>query len=476
LLGLTVGCARCHDHKFDPIKQADYYGLAGVFASTMRAERPMRADIDPKTETRYLWIAQRLFDLDVMTGILTNEDKETNPEWAARKLAQMNSEMKQLQAEIQPLKGRYAELVAHLARFTGDRSANRASPAKPAALAVVARRRQIASEDPFINAVYDAALYVDGKDPFMTEMDYRPGEARDLPLFKGGSVTNPGEVVPRHFPLVLSKSEDESWFTGKESGRLQLSEKIFADAAPLTARVFVNRVWAWHFGEPLVGTPSDFGTQGDRPASPELLDDLAARFIAHGWSLKWLHREIMLSAAYRQSSRPRADGEQIDPLNRLVWRMNPRRLDIEAYRDSIMNAAETLNPALYGPSMDLDDSRNDRRTIYATVNRGRMNSLLREYDFPDPMQTSPGREVTTTPLQQLFVMNSSFIQKQAAALAKAPDTEPDNISKIRNLFRKVLLRDPDSREIDLGLSYLDHATLAQYAQSLLALNEVIFWP
>jgi Protein of unknown function (DUF1553)/Protein of unknown function (DUF1549)/Planctomycete cytochrome C len=492
LLGLTVGCARCHDHKFDPIKQTDYYGLAGVFASTMRAERPLRDDIDPKTETRYLWIAQRLFDLNVITGILANEDKETNPQWADRKLAQMNAETKQLQAEIQPLKDKYPELFAHLARFTGEKAPNFPAAAnaakapatvapKPAANAAApagARRRRgdIASEDPFMNAVYDAALYVDGKDPFMTEMDYRPGEARDLPVFKGGSVANPGDIVPRHFPAVLSKSDEESRFTGKGSGRLELSEKIFTDAAPLAARVFVNRVWAWHFGQPLVGTPSDFGTQGEKPTHPELLDDLAARFIAHGWSLKWLHREIMLSAAYQQSSRPRGDGQKADPLNHLVWRMNPRRLDIEAYRDSIMSAAGTLSGALYGPSADLDAANNNRRTIYATVSRGRMNSLLREYDFPDPMQTSPGREATTTPLQQLFVMNSAFIRQQAEALAKGAETEPDNRAKAQNLFRKILLRDPSPKETDLGLSYLGQATLAQYAQALLSLNEVIFWP
>jgi mono/diheme cytochrome c family protein len=497
VLGLTVGCARCHDHKFDPIKQSDYYGLAGVFASTMRAERPLRTDIDPKTEARYLWVEQRLFDLNVITGILANEDKETNPEWAARKLAEMNLEMKALQAEIQPLREKYPELVAHVASYTGERKATPAAPDAPvnagvkadkgrpsaaaktdanagAAAGVRRRRREIASEDPFMDAVYDAALYVDGKDPFMTEMDYRPGEARDLPVFKGGSVANPGAIVPRHFPLVLSESADESRFTDQGSGRLQLAQRIFTDSAPLAARVFVNRVWAWHFGEGLVDTPSDFGTQGDKPTHPELLDDLAARFIAQGWSLKWLNREIMLSAAYQQSSRPRKDAEQVDAVNHLVWRMNPRRLDVETYRDSILSAAGTLNPTLYGPSTDLDDDRNNRRTIYATVSRGRMNSLLREYDFPDPMQTSPGREVTTTPLQQLFVMNSPFIQHQAEALAKGAEAEPDNRAKVTNLFRKILLRDPSPKEIDLAQSYLAQATLSDYAQALLSLNEVIF--
>ena len=183
---------------------------------------------------------------------------------------------------------------------------------------------------------------------------YQPGEARDLPVMLRGNVATPGEITPRHFLTVLSKG-DAHFKNG--SGRLELAEKIFTDAAPLAARVIVNRVWAWHFGKPLVGTPSDFGTQGEKPTHPELLDDLAARFIANGWSLKWLHREIMLSAAYHQSSRPRADAERVDQANTLLWRMNPRRMDIEAYRDSMLRAAGTLNDKMYGPSEDLDARR-----------------------------------------------------------------------------------------------------------------------
>ncbi len=473
LMGLTVGCARCHDHKFDPIKQADYYALAGVFASTMRAERPLRADIDPQVETRYLWVEQRLFDLNVMMGILANEDKQTNPEWAAKKLQSMTLEMQRLQAELQPLKERYPELVAHVAKIAPPKPP--VAGANAVAKAATPRRAALASEEPFMNAVYDAALYVDGTDPFMTEMDYRPGEPRDLPVFKSGNVANPGDIVPRHFLTVLAKSEDESRFH-QGSGRLEFAEKLFADAAPLAARVIVNRVWDWHFGKPLVGTASDFGTQGDKPTHPELLDDLSARFIAHGWSLKWLHREIMLSAAYRQSSSPRADAEQVDSTNKLLWRMNPRRLDIEAYRDSIMHSAGTLNDKLYGPSVDFDSAANDRRTVYARVSRGRLNPVLRLYDFPDPMQTSPGRDLTTTPLQQLFVMNSAFIQKQAEAFASSVAQENDNAAKVRILIERILLREPGPKDMDRGMTYLASATVAQYAQALLSVNEVIFWP
>lgn len=214
---------------------------------------------------------------------------------------------------------------------------------------------------------------------------------------------------------MLSKTPDAVFQKG--SGRLELADKIFSDAAPLAARVIVNRVWAWHFGRPLVGTPSDFGAQGEAPTHPELLDDLAARFISNGWSLKWLHREIMLSAAYRQASNPAAAGESADPTNRLLWRMNPRRLDVESFRDSILRASGSLNETMYGPSADLDEPGNTRRTIYARVSRAKLHTVFSLYDLPDPSQHSPGRDVTITPLQQLFVFNSAFIGQQAAALA-----------------------------------------------------------
>jgi hypothetical protein len=260
----------------------------------------------------------------------------------------------------------------------------------------------------------------------------------------------------------------------------------------LAARVIVNRVWGWHFGKPLVATPSDFGTQGKKPTHPELLDDLAAHFMANGWSLKWLHREIMLSATYRQSSKPRDDGFEVDATNHLLWRMNPRRLDVEAYRDSILEASGTLDPAAGGPSTDLDLDSNTRRTVYGRVSRSNLNTLLRLYNFPSANLHSPERELTTTPLQQLFVMNSPFIQSQAEALvklvgaklvpAKPPVTAPtgakpaDPAATVRALYRRVLARDPSAKELDLAMSYLAGATLPQYAQALLSSNEVIFWP
>jgi hypothetical protein len=224
--------------------------------------------------------------------------------------------------------------------------------------------------------------------------------------------------------------------------------------------VIVNRVWGWHFGKPLVATASDFGAQGEKPSHPELLDDLAARFIAHGWSLKWLNREIMLSATYRQSSHPRADGLAADATNTLIWRMNPRDLD---------EKAATL-------SYDLDAATNHLRTVYGKVSRGRLNTVLALYDFPDPIMTAAQRELTTSPLQQLFVMNSPFMAERAADLVKRVDAETDNPAKIRGMYRDAVNRNPTPKEMDTALSYLEKGTLSQFAQALLASNEVIFWP
>ena len=469
LLGITVACARCHDHKFDPILTKDYYGLAGVFASTMRAERPM-FDVDRKIETRYLWAQNRLFDLRYAANLLTNE--ASTVENAAPRVAKWRAEIESLKTEMETLRDRYPALVKSLEKYW-TAPPPRPRPAADAAVAPSPRNRNASSTEPFMNAVYDAAQYVDGTDPQFTWVTYRPGEARDLPVMLHGNVATPGEITPRRFLTVLSKGDGA---LKQGSGRLELADKIFSDAAPLTARVIVNRVWDWHFGRPLVATTSDFGAQGDKPANPELLDDLAARFIAQGWSFKWLHREIMLSAAYRQSSRPRADADQIDQANSLLWRMNPRRLDVESYRDSMLRAAGTLSDKMYGPSEDVDRAASHRRTVYGRVGRGRLSNLLRLYDFPDPTQTSPGRDLTTTSLQQLFIMNSSFMHEQAAALAKAVENESGDGEKMRSLYRRILAREPSLKELDLAVSYLTAGTVEQYAQALLSTNEEIFWP
>jgi hypothetical protein len=325
-----------------------------------------------------------------------------------------------------------------------------------------------------MNAVFEAAQYVDASDPSYTFITYKPGETRDMPVLRAGNVAAPGEIVPRGFPAVLAKGDDRAFKQG--SGRLELADRMFTDAPGLAARVIVNRVWGWHFGKGLVATPSDFGTQGDKPTHPELLDDLAARFIAHGWSLKWLNKEIMLSAVYQQSSNPRPEGIQADEANTLLWRQNPRRLDAEAFRDTLVRSAGVLDLTMGGLPGDVDQDTYYRRSIYGRVSRARSPQVLALFDFPEATQTAPGRDVTTSTLQQIFLMNSAFIQNLADAAAKFASTSTGEAEQVGMLYRKILARNPTAAEMKSALAYLQKGTLTRYAQVLLSTNEEIFLP
>jgi len=322
-----------------------------------------------------------------------------------------------------------------------------------------------------MNAVFEAAQYIDASDPSYTYLVYKPGEARDMPVFKAGNYAAPGQVVPRGFPAVLAKG-DTTFKQG--SGRLELAERIFKDAPGLTARVIVNRVWGWYFGQPLVATASDFGTQGDKPTHPELLDDLAARFIEHGWSLKWLSKEMMTSEVYQQSSHPRADGMKADEGNALLWRQNPRRLDAEAYRDTLVRSAGLLDEEMGGLSGDVDDETFYRRAVYGRVSRARSPDMLALFDFPAATQTAPGRDVTTSTLQQIFMMNGEFVQNLAEAAAKSAASATGEAEQIAMLYRRILARNPGPAELTSALEYLKKGTLQRYAQVLLSTNEEIF--
>jgi hypothetical protein len=473
LLGLTVSCARCHDHKFDPIQTSDYYALAGVFASTTAAPRPI-ADLGNENERKFMIASQRLFYLSYMANLMNNEPG-SKPEEAAKKSAHFTDEMLKIRTSMEFLKESHPEAFAYLdslvrvPRIKGAPVVPAPATAPPAARG----RRPGASDLPFTQSVFDAGIWIDGSDPDLTKVDIRPGVARDMNILPHANVANPGPLVPRQFLAVLSQG-DTTFKQG--SGRREFADDIFAQSGQLAARVIVNRVWGWHFGKPLVATESDFGVQGDKPTHPELLDDLTARFIANGMSFKWLHREIMLSAAYRQASHPQAEGLAADPTNSLLWRMNPRRLDVEAYRDNLLQVSGDLAEKPPSLSLDLDAADNHSRTVYGRVSRGRLNSLLALYDFPDPMMTAPRRDLTTSPLQQLFVMNSPFLQERAAHLVNRVTDVLDMPSKVRGMYRCAVDRDPTPKELDTALSYLDKGTLSQFAQALLASNEVIFWP
>ncbi len=238
---------------------------------------------------------------------------------------------------------------------------------------------------------------------------------RDIRVAIRGDINNRGDVAPRHLPSILCEGAPKPFAKG--SGRLELAEGIADPANPLTARVMVNRIWQHHFGRGIVETPSNFGNAGTRPSNQELLDYLAARFVENGWSIKALHREIMLSAVYGLSSEDIPANNAVDPDNRLLWRANWQRMDAETLRDSLLFVAGNLDLQAGGPPAALED-KNKRRTVYGFVSRRKLDSMLALFDFPNPNNTSEQRVVTNVPLQRLFMMNSSFVEDQAAGLAK----------------------------------------------------------
>jgi hypothetical protein len=431
-LGLTVACARCHDHKFDPITTQDYYALAGVLASTRLAERLLL----PEAQARVVRQARA---------------EARAAEQQLKKLQDKKKLTPTEQKEQQALQIRIAEM-----------------------------KKTPGYDAPIAAGLEEASLQVLPDGPHRTKLVYKAGEAQDVAVQIRGNPGNSGPVIPRRFLAVLSPEPPAPFTRG--SGRLELARAIVTEAAPLTARVFVNRVWRHHFGAGLVETPSDFGRQGEPPSHPQLLDDLAARFIANGWSLRWLHREIMLSAAYQQASAVAHSSVQqaVDPANRLLWRMNPRRLDVEAWRDAMLTATGTLDRKVGGPAQELSDRANRRRTLYGTVKRRELNDLLRLNDFPDPTTHNPTRLPTTTPLQQLFTLNSPFLEQQAAALVQRlhADAPGKDAERIRRAYALLFGRPATEREVRLGLEFLAGGPAGrmweQYAHVLLSSNELLF--
>jgi mono/diheme cytochrome c family protein len=435
-LGLTVACARCHDHKFDPIPTTDYYALAGVFSSTEYIEAPAA----PKEQIEAYDKAQAAIqakEKEIAAFLKTEADQ------LKQKVAK--DQLKQFE---RTLKGEPKAKLTAL-RNELDRLKKNAPP-----------------KYPVIHTLGDSS------------------QPADVPVLIRGNLETPGAKAPRRFLTILGG--DQSPFQ-HGSGRLELARAIASPDNPLTARVMVNRIWQHHFGRGLVASSSNFGALGEPPSHPELLDWLAHRFVACGWSLKGLHREILLSTVYQQSSQPSAEGTKKDPGNVLLWRMNRRRLDVEAWRDAMLAVAGRLDTTLGGRSVSLDERDNHRRTIYAAISRHDLAWMLRLFDFPDPNITSGGRVETTVPLQELFVLNSEFMAASARDVTKRlmgnSRTGRDDDARICQAYRLLYSRAATDRERKLGLQYLKASEPAnnagpsrweKYTHVLLATNEFMF--
>jgi len=552
MLGLTVACARCHDHKFDPIPTRDYYSLAGIFASTQFKEYPVA---DPKTAAEFekanALVTAKNTDITAflkaestrLAQAMTAETarymvaawKLTNQRKTNKALTVADFAKKEklrdfvLERWVAYLYPKEADERPHLADWrqvigaqdgSKDLSADQEAVAEveKVAAAFQERIRELAAKP----QAADDALYkevvgglfdiprnqveklLDAEaqkklkaeraelDKLKKALPKIPvihalaeGTPANMKVYLRGNPATPGEEAPRRFLAILSGETREPFAQG--SGRLQLARAIASKDNPLTARVLVNRVWMYHFGKGIVATPSNFGHLGERPTHPELLDYLASQFIAEGWSIKKLHRAIMLSATYQMSSASDPTNLRVDAANKLLWRMERRRLDVEPWRDAMLAVSGNLDNTMGGPSLDLASADNRRRTLYAAVSRHNLDPLLRLFDFPDPNITSDRRPVTTVPLQQLFVLNSEFMVRQSKALAARLHEvkDEDDAARIRRAFLRVYGRPPRDVEVELGLAFLKAETSAekkgktltpweQYAQVLLSANEFMY--
>jgi mono/diheme cytochrome c family protein len=575
-MGLTVTCARCHDHKYDPIPTKDYYSLYGVFASSsepnekpllgknaMPAEYPQYvAERDKReNELKKYREEQEQVVLTRLRGrvgdcLLTAHDASKlsdkgKQEALARErklgpavVERWMSSLKKWQAETNAIfapwfaysaigETNFAEKAKEIKWDSGINPFVAAAFAKvPESLkqaaeiytgiftnidqqwkSVIAEAEKAKSTASGPNAALPKALperateelrqvlYADNSPLNLDDNEYRrlfdtpvsqklralrrkideldathpgaPPRAMALVdnktpqnprVFIRGNANNHGPEVPRQFLEVLAGPGRKPFEKG--SGRLELAEAIASPDNPLTARVIVNRVWMYHFGAPLVRTPSDFGLRSEPPSHPELLDYLAARFVQDGWSLKKLHRLIMVSRAYQQSSEHNAKAAKEDPGNQLLWRMNRKRLDFEAMRDTFLALGGGVDLTQGGRPVDLTtEPLTARRTIYGFVERQNLPGLFRTFDFASPDTTSPQRFATTVPQQALFLMNSPFVVQQAGKLIARPEVRraASVDEKLERLHRICFQRAPEKEELSLAKRFIEAQSTNQPA-------------
>ncbi len=507
-LGLTIACARCHDHKFDPITTKDYYSLASILASTKQYAKlegtvsqlyfaPLAGrEIAERYERHQKKVEEKQKEIDKIIG-------EESARYRKRMAPMLASYMVATKVKTEGLDAEVLERWREYLKPTRERRAHLEEWYKSADFQAAARKYQaefIAEMEKPKRMAGDNRFYTEvttGKGPFaLPEKLRETAQVRALreelkaikaggppqpPLACGmseGAMVNqrvfvrgnpeaPGEEVSKRFPTVLAGDNQKPIPSG--SGRRELAEWIASSANPLTARVMVNRIWQWHFGEGLVRTPSNFGKLGEAPSDPELLDHLAARFVESGWSIKAMHRLILLSSAYRTQFRV-------------------RRLAVEEIHDSLLAIGGSLDPEMGGTlqkgegtdkefaddrkSIDPDNSR--RRMVYLPLRRSNLPGVLNLFDFGDATTHTEGRAQTNVATQALYMMNGAFVARQAEALAKLTGGD------VNRAYLRVLGRPASNAEIAAARSYVDRfpgpAELARTSmmRTLLASNEFLY--
>ncbi|WP_406695938.1 PSD1 and planctomycete cytochrome C domain-containing protein [Singulisphaera sp. Ch08] len=423
-MGLTLGCARCHDHKFDPIATTDYYALAGVFRST-------------KTMETFAKVA-RWYEIP----LATKQDQARLAEHAKQVAAQ--------KATIDALARSANE------KLKASAGAGFVLPKAPEPLYPQATKDEL-------KRLRDALSALEKSAPVMpSAMGVTEGPVADVRVHIRGSHLSLGEKVARRVPTVLA-STGAPTFSASQSGRLELARWLTDPAHPLTSRVMVNRIWRWHFGKGLVSTPDNFGALGGRPSHPPLLDWLAQRFVESGWSIKAMHRIIMLSSTYRMSSTFDPKGVQLDPENLLHWRFSPRRLEAEAIRDALLTVGSRLDPTMGGSLLNVanrgyffDHTSKDatnydvgRRSVYLPIVRNHLYDAFDLFDYSEAGVTNGDRATTTVAPQALFMMNSELVDQTARTLATellAPKLSSD-ADRIGRLYLRAFGRPPEPAEV-----------------------------
>lgn len=463
VLGLTIGCARCHDHKYDPISMNDYYALYGIFDSTRYAfpgseqkQRPygfLPAVPPPQAESLKKAWEEEGADLDRQLASLTEQQKR------------LEEQLQSATAEGQP----QADLKQQLDQVQSQ------------VKELASRRTQHQARGPY-PLIFGVA----------------EGEPHDAPVHKRGDHKRLGETVPRRYLEILGGQP----VSDPGSGRFELAQRLTDPRNPLTPRVIVNRIWKWHFGEGLVRTPNDFGRRGQPPTHPELLDFLATRFLEDGWSLKQMHRRILLSSTYQTTSQVDAATLESDPQNRLLGHFPRRRLEAESIRDALLfvsgnldltmgqehpfPSVETWGFTQHSPFRAVYET--NRRSIYLMVQRQHSHPFLSLFDGADPNASTGQRVTTTVPTQALFMLNSPFFHQQADSFAKRVIAQPDDERRVDRAFELALSRPPSPEERQAALGFVrdyqarlgsaaesgNHQAWAAYSRVLLASNEFLF--
>ncbi len=443
-LGLTFECAQCHEHKFDPISMRDYYRLQAFFARGEPGNVVLRGNNKGSEERIVELVTERwrIFD-DVQTRLINARRKKGYPEPI---LVIPKSVIGGMTAEERRIFDRLEKEIA-----TQPQAWSYYSPAA-------------ASTKPLI-APHEMRWPLP-RDP--------EGLAnRKTRILIRGDIGSPGPEVAPGWPAVFGGKAGKS-----EKTRLELADWLASKDNPLTARVWANRIWQWHFGRGIVETSGDFGTQGARPSHPELLDWLAAELIDNGWSARHLHRLILGSSAYRQSSDYNAANAAIDPDNKLLWRREPRRLEAEAIRDSILAVAGRLDVALGGPSVPAKDMETStRRSVYLEQKRDKLPHQQMLFNGANALTSCSRRRVSTVALQPLYLLNSDFMQRMAAAFAQRIEEQAgDEGDLARTAIELALSRAAGEEEVKRAQELIEKEGLQSFCLALFNLNEFVYAP